>query len=177
MLTTISRPQPGEYLEYYQRYIDKVAHESEAVTALKRQVPAIHQLARLTPEQGAFRYADGKWSVRQVIGHLADSERIFVYRLLRAVRGDQGPLPGFDENAFVEHANFDQRTVEDLAGELAAVREATLAMLGTLDESKLAQTTVANNAPVSVRALAFIMAGHTAHHLQILRERYGVTVD
>lgn len=177
MLTRIPRPESGEYLEYYQRYIDKVPHESDAVSALKRQVPAINQLARLTPEQAAFRYADGKWSVRQVIGHLSDAERIFGYRLLRAVRGDQTAIEGFDENRYVEMANFDHRTVEELARELAAVRTSSLALLGSLDDTKLALTTTANNALVSVRALAFIMAGHTAHHLEILRERYSVTVD
>jgi hypothetical protein len=176
MLTRIPRPESGEFLEYYARYIDKVPHEHDAVTALKRQVPAINQLARLTPEQAAFRYADGKWSVRQVVGHLSDAERIFSYRLMRAVRGDRTPIEGFDENMYVETSNFDARPIEELAGELAAVRTATLALVGSLDESKLALTTTANNAVVSVRALAFIMAGHTAHHLEILRERYQVDV-
>lgn len=177
MLTRIPRPESGEYLEYYGRYIDKVPHEHDAVTALKRQVPAINQLARLTPEQAAFRYADGKWSVRQVVGHLSDAERIFGYRLMRAVRGDQTPIEGFDENMYVAQANFDARPIEDVASELAAVRASTLALLSSLDEAKLTLTTTANNALVSVRALAFIMAGHTAHHLEILRERYSVTVD
>lgn len=177
MQTQIPRPEAGEYLEYYDRYIARVTHEADAVTALERQAATIGALTRLTPEQAAFRYAEGKWSVREVIGHLADTERIFGYRLLRAARGDQTPLPGFDENAYVQTSNFDSRSVDDVAGELAAVRQATLALLGSLDASTLVQKTVANNSLVTVRALAFIIAGHTAHHLQILRERYGIAVD
>lgn len=176
MLTTIPPPAPGEYLEYYQRYIDKVAHESDAVAVLRRQLPALQELSRLLPPQASFRYAPGKWSVKQVVGHLSDAERIFAYRLLRAARGDQTPLASFDENAYVESANFDARSVEDLGEELIAVRTATLELLGSLDETRLTQTTTASGATVSVRALAFIIAGHTVHHLQILDERYNLEV-
>lgn len=174
MLTRIPRPEAGEYYEYYDRYIRQVANESDAVAALQRQVAEIDQLARLTPEQAAFRYADGKWSVRQVVGHLADAERIFAYRALRAARGDRSPLPSFDENRYVETANFDGRAMADVANELAAVRQASLALFSTLDPGTLESRTVASDHEVSVRALAFIIAGHTVHHLTILRERYGV---
>ncbi len=176
MSTSISRPQTGEYVAYYDRYITQVAPDAEAVTTLQRQVPSINALAGLTPEQAAFRYADGKWSVRQVVGHLSDAERIFSYRLLRAARGDRTPLPSFDENRYVETANFDHRSIEDLAGEFAAVRQATLGLLGSLDPSMLELRTVASDNEVSVRALAFIMAGHTTHHLTILRERYRMEI-
>jgi uncharacterized damage-inducible protein DinB len=177
MLTRIPRPQSGEYLAYYDRYIALVTHEADAVTALMRQVPSINQLGRLTPEQAAFRYADGKWSVRQVVGHVTDAERIFSYRLLRAVRGDRTPLASFDENSYAETSNFDTRSMENVAGEFAAVRHATLALLGSLDPSRLEYRTVAADNEVSVRALAFIIAGHTVHHLNILRERYGIDVS
>jgi len=176
MLTRIPPPAPGEYLEYYQRYIDKVAHEADAVAALRRQVPSLQELSRLLPERAAFRYAADKWSVKQVVGHLSDAERIFTYRLLRALRGDQTPLASFDENAYVEEANFDARPMQELGDELLAVRAATLALLGSLDESRLTRTTTASGAAVSVRALAFIIAGHTVHHLQILDERYDLEV-
>jgi uncharacterized damage-inducible protein DinB len=171
----IGRPEAGEYAAAYQVYIDRVAHETDAIAALQRQVPSIGLLERLNPEQEAFRYAEGKWSVRQVIGHLADAERVFAYRLLRAVRGDQTPLASFDENAYVERATFDRRPVADVAGELMAVRRATLALLGSLDASSVERTTVASGHAVSVRALAFIIAGHTAHHFHLLRERYGIS--
>jgi uncharacterized damage-inducible protein DinB len=176
MPTKIPPPAPGEYLEYYQRYIDKVAHEADALVALRRQLPAIQELSRLLPAQAGFRYAPGKWSVKQVVGHMSDAERIFSYRLLRAARGDETPLASFDENAYVETANFDARSIEDLGEELIAVRASTLELLGSLDEARLTQTTVASGATVSVRALAFIIAGHTVHHLQILDERYKVEV-
>lgn len=176
MLTRIPPPAPGEYPDYYQRYIDKVAHEADAVAALRRQVPNIQELSRLLPEQAAFRYAPDKWSVKQVAGHLSDAERIFTYRLLRAVRGDQTPLASFDENTYVEQANFDARSMQDLGDELLSVRAATLTLLGSLDEARLTRTTTASGGTVSVRALAFIIAGHTAHHLQILDERYDLEV-
>lgn len=174
MSIRIPRPQVGEYAAQAQGYIDMVAHETDAMVALERQVPSINQLASLTLEQAAFRYADGKWSVRQVVGHLADAERVLGYRLLRAARADRTPLAGFDENTYVEAATFDTRTIENLTGELAAVRAATLALAGSLDTAHLERQTVANNVPVSVRALAFIIAGHTAHHLAILRARYHI---
>lgn len=177
MSIRIPRPAAGEYSARAQGYIDSVAHEADVFAALERQVPVIAGLARLTPEQAAFRYGPEKWSVRQVIGHLSDAERVFAYRLLRALRGDKTPLAGFDENVYVETANFDQRSVADLAGELAAVRASTLALLGTLDPSRLELRTVASDTEVSVRALAFIIAGHVAHHLTILRERYNIELS
>lgn len=176
MANSISRPARGEYAEYYQRYLDKIPDAPDAVALLERQLADIRRLAGLSAGQAASRYAPGKWSVRQVVGHVSDTERIFAYRLLRALRGDQTPLQGFDENRYVDTANFDDRTMADLAGELAAVRTATLALLTSLDPARLEATTVANGATVSVRALAFIIAAHTAHHFQLLSERYGVQV-
>ncbi len=120
------------------------------------------------------RYADGKWSVKELLGHVADAERVFGYRLTPHRRGDSTPLAGFDENAWAQVAPHHQRPIADIVKELIAVREATLALIRSLDADALARQTVANNNPVSARAICWIMAGHCQHHLGILHERYGV---
>jgi hypothetical protein len=170
----MSHPEADEYGAFYAGYIKLVEHERDAVQMLGRQLPAIDALKSLTPEQGAFRYADGKWSVRQVIGHMADAERIFAYRLLRIARGDQTPLPGFDEKRFADGANFDERPTAELAADLALARQATLSLVRGLDDATMSRRGVVNDNPVTARALVFITAGHLAHHLKVLRERYRV---
>lgn len=174
MATAISRPASGEYAEFYGGYIRAVEHERDAITALERQLPALRALGGLTPEQGAFRYAPGKWSVRQVIGHLSDAERVFSYRMLRIARGDETPLASFDEHRYAETSNADHRPIEELGAELVAVRESTLALAKSLDEPAIIRIGTASGKPVSVRALAYIAAGHVAHHLRVLRERYDI---
>ena len=125
-----------------------------------------------TKSKGDFAYAPGKWTIKQVVGHICDAERIFAYRALRFARGDVAPLPGFDENAWMPAARFDARPLGDLAAELDAVRRATLALLRTFDADALARRGTANNKEISVRALAYVIAGHERHHVGILRERY-----
>ncbi|MCM3879280.1 MAG: DinB family protein [Vicinamibacterales bacterium] len=169
-------PEPGEYGEFYSAYVALVRGEPDIEIALERQLIPLQILKNLTPQQAAFRYEDGKWSVKQVMGHMADAERIFAYRLLRVARADQTPLPGFDENSFVEHANFDDRTPSSLALELAAARQATLELVRGLDGSVMTRRSTINNAPATARALVFILAGHFAHHLSILRDRYRLQV-
>ena len=129
----ITPPDAGEYGEFYSGYVTLVQHEADIVAVLERQIAPVHSLKNLSPEQAAFRYADGKWSVKQVIGHMADAERIFAYRLLRVARADRTPLPGFDENSFVENANFDERSASSLADELLVARQSTLSLIRGLD--------------------------------------------
>jgi hypothetical protein len=131
-------------------------------------------LKRIDAETGSRRYAPGKWSVREVIGHLSDTERVLTYRLLRIARGDKTPLPGFDEAAFAAVSNADRRDVGDLTDELTAVRHSTLALVQSLDEGALDSRGTVNAWALSARALVFIVAGHFAHHSKALRERYGV---
>ncbi|MGH7713879.1 MAG: DinB family protein, partial [Gemmatimonadaceae bacterium] len=131
-------------------------------------------LAPLTPEQAKHRYAEGKWSVAEVIGHLADCERIFAYRAMRFAREDTTPLEGFDENAYTPAGRFDARSLGDVAAEFAAVRAATLALFRSLDSAALERVGPANGAPVSVRALAYIIAGHERHHVGLLNTRYRI---
>ncbi len=168
----IPPPGPGEFDDFYRGYLNLVRDTPDILETLEHQLAPIQILKNLTADQAAFRYAEGKWSVKQVMGHMADAERIFGYRLLRVARADETPLPGFDENRFVEHANFDDRSAASLADELAAVRHATLTLVRGLDEDTLQRRSTVNNGPATTRALVFILAGHFAHHLLILRGRY-----
>jgi hypothetical protein len=176
MTVRIAPPGVDEYAEFHRGYMAAVADESDALSVLERQRPLIEQLGRLTPEQAAFRYADGKWSVRELAGHLGDAERVLAYRLLRIARGDQTPLPGFDENAFVAGSNADRRPLTELAAELAAIRTSTLALVRSLDDDALVRRGTVNNWTLSTRALAFIIAGHFQHHVNILRDRYAISL-
>lgn len=169
-------PTPDEYPEFFKGYIGHVAHENDLVTALERQQAAIAALGRVPPDLASFRYAAGKWSVKDVIGHITDAERIFSYRLLRIARGDDTPLPAFDENKYATSSNAERRDVGDLANELAAVRESSLALVGSLDASALANRGTVRAGAITARAQAFVIAGHFAHHARILSDRYGLAL-
>jgi hypothetical protein len=171
-LATAVRPAADEYLDYYGKYIALVP-EDDAVQALECQRDVMLPFLRgLQEPHGALRYAPGKWSVKQVLGHVTDGERVFAYRALRFGRGDETPLPGFDENRYVAAATFDDQPLAELVAALAAQREASLAMFRGFDASAWTRRGAANGSPVSVRALAFIIAGHGHHHVGILRDRY-----
>ncbi len=131
-------------------------------------------LAPLDERRALHRYANGKWSIKEVIGHVSDVERVFAHRALRFARADATPLPGFDENAYVPEGGFDGRPLDSLLDEFAAVRGASRALFAGLDEEAWRRQGTANGAAVSVRALATIIAGHELHHLALLRDRYGV---
>lgn len=176
MALTIAPPETDEYADFHRGYMSAVSTERDALVTLEQQRTSIARLRELTPEQAGHRYAPGKWSVREMIGHLSDCERVFAYRLLCIARGETSSLPGFDEQAYAERSNADRRTLNDLADELAAIRAATLALLRGLDESVLTNRGTVNNWSLSVRAIAFITAGHFAHHVSMLRERYAVSI-
>ena len=168
----ISRPEPGEYPPFYGTYISKVT-APDLARALEAQLASTTSLlAGLSEQQAAFRYAPGKWSLREVIGHVADAERIFSYRLLCIARGDTTPLPGFDENTYVPAGEFERRPLAAVAAEFGAIRMATLALLEGLTPEALARMGTASGRPISARALGFIVAGHEIHHLGVIRERY-----
>lgn len=169
----VRKAEPGEYAPYYQTYVGHVA--DDVLTQLEAQHHSTHALLERLDEQKALhRYAAGKWSVKEVVGHMADAERVFAYRALRFARADQTELPGFDENAWVPEGLFDARPIADLAHEFASVRAATLALFRGLPVSSLMRAGRANGQPCTVRGLASIIAGHEAHHVRILRERYGL---
>jgi hypothetical protein len=169
---TFERPGPGEHAEYYSKYT-RLVPEGDVVEILERQMEETAAFLRGIPAHlHDHRYADGKWSVKEVIGHLSDAERIFSYRALRFGRGDTTPLSSFDENAYVDNARFAEQDYELLVDDFVAVRGATLTLLRQFNAAEAARRGEASGWPVSVRALAVIMAGHVIHHTSILRERY-----
>jgi hypothetical protein len=168
----MTRPLESEYAPYYQGYVAHVSEE-EVLPVLRSQLDQLDVLlGRVTPEHETYAYAEGKWSIRELAGHLIDGERVFGYRAFCIARGETRNLPGFDENQYMLRAPYNQIDLEDLLSELRLVRLSNLAMLRTLDEEGWTRIGTANDAQVSVRALAFIMAGHVRHHMGVLRERY-----
>ncbi len=168
----ISRPAEDEYAPYYGRYISRVP-DGDLCGMLVSQLADTLALLRAIPEQrGTHRYADGKWSIKEVIGHVSDCERIMSYRALRFARADETPLPGFEQNDYVPPGGFDRRTLRDLSEEFAAVRQATIHLFRHLDPPALTRRGTASGNPVSVRALAHIIAGHERHHVAILKDKY-----
>lgn len=176
----IEKPAPSEYAPFYAGYISAIAAlgDGDILETLERQTSELRQLAAAIPaERESYRYGKDKWSVREVFGHLIDGERVFSYRTLRFSRGDQTPLPGFEENDYVAASHSDRRPLSSLVDEFALLRQANLLLLRNLAPEDWPRTGTANGHPVSVRALAFIMAGHVRHHLNILRDRYGIALN
>ena len=168
----IPRPHASEYAPFYATYVDAVP-DGDLLRLLEDHAAGLLDLLRAFGEaRGDDCYASGKWSVKEVVGHMADTERVFAYRDLRFARADATPLPGFEQNGYVEAAGFGRRTLADLAEEFADVRKATLKLLAGLDEAALRRSGVASGHPMSVRALAWVLAGHERHHVRVLRERY-----
>lgn len=172
---TIAKPQDTEFAPFYAGYVGKVPAQGPTAL-LNDQLAAFGAIRSLSENEANHRYAEGKWSVKELVGHVADAERVFSYRLLRIARADATPLAGFDENAWAKTAPHGDRRLADIAGELIAVRRATIALVASLDEAALSRTALANNKEVSARAICWIIPGHAQHHLDVLRERYGVKV-
>jgi len=167
-----SRPAEGEFLPYYERYIGLVS-EGDVLSTLDVQMKETQDLLHGLPAStSTYRYAPDKWSVNELIGHLIDSERIFCARALRFARNDPTPLPGFEQDDYVRNSKFDAYPLDELASELDAVRRASIFLFKHLEEPAWMNRGTANNAEVSVRALAYIIAGHELHHRQILLTRY-----
>ena len=168
----MNRPSKNEYAEDYETYVSLVT-ETDIVAAMQSQLDEAEQLfAEITEEKSLFAYAEGKWTIKEVIGHLIDAEKIFSYRALRISRADKTPIEGFEQNDYVENANFNQIKLADLIEELELARKATLLFFSNLTDEAWLRIGTSNDLPVSVRALAFMMVGHIRHHINILRERY-----
>jgi hypothetical protein len=168
----MSKPDSTEYVSYFGKYISLVTGDDIVVTLGDQVANTLAFLRGLSESQGELRYAPGKWSIKEVIGHLIDSERVFAYRALRFARNDQTPLSGFDENNYIANSNFDLRRLADVADEFEAVRKANLHLLKNLDNEAWMHRGKANENEISVRALAYVIAGHELHHLDIIRSRY-----
>lgn len=166
------RPAPDEYLVYYHKYASRVP-DGDIIAILATQLEDTLTLLRdVTDERGLHAYAPGKWSIKEVIGHISDVERVMGYRALRFARGDETPLPGFDENVYTPAGEFNARPIASLLAELASVRRGTVALLAGLPAQAWTRSGAANNAAVTVRALAWIIAGHELHHRELIATRY-----
>ena len=167
----LEKPSLAEYAPFYQSYIDKV--EGDAFTFLEKQMLRFIDFCSKIPEEKTeYRYEEGKWSIKELVGHCIDTERVMAYRLLRISRKDYTPLAGFDENDYVANAHFDDREWPTLLLDLHHLRASTLQLISNLRAEQLSNTGMANNYAISVRALIYIIAGHLEHHFNILTSRY-----
>ncbi|MGH9742772.1 MAG: DinB family protein [Candidatus Acidiferrum sp.] len=168
----VVRPEPGEYVAYYEKYIALVPGNDVANALEAQRVQTMQLFAGRSERDGNFRYAADKWTVKEVLGHIIDSERIFAYRALRIARGDETPIEGFEQDDYVRAGGFIERSIANLVEEYADVRSATLTLFRSFSKEAWLRRGTANKNKVSVRALAYITAGHELHHRQILEERY-----
>lgn len=166
------RPTPEEYAEYYGLYVDRVP-DGEIVATLADQMRDTQRfLAGIGEEQAGRRYAPDKWSIKQVVGHVTDIERVFATRALAFARGDRAAWPGIDQEEYMAASSFDRRSLADVSGELAQVREASLALFRSLDGGEELRRGTASGCVFTVRSIAWILAGHELHHVDVVRERY-----
>lgn len=169
----LNQVQNSEYAAYYGGYIDNVSNE---YTLLEELEISLHRLIKFVQnipmDKFDYRYAEGKWTIKDILQHLIDAERIFAYRALRFSRNDTTPLASFDENSYVVFANANKRSIQDLLTELAVVRQATLSLFKTFSDEELVRIGIASNHPMSVRAIGFVIIGHQNHHQRIFEERY-----
>ncbi|MFC4721940.1 DinB family protein [Geojedonia litorea] len=164
--------KPGEFNPYYGTYIDKTAGldlKSGLKVGGKR---TINFLKSISNEKLEYRYAKGKWTIKEIIQHLIDAERVFAYRALRIAREDQTPLPGFEQDDYVLPSKANNRSLDQLLNEYAAVRQATVTLFDSFSDEMLIQLGTASNSPISVRAIGFIIIGHEIHHCDVIKERY-----
>ena len=170
--SVIARPEADEYAPYYGRYISLVG-EPDVLAALRKQTSETCALLKgLSEEKSEYRYAPEKWSVKEVLGHITDTERIMTYRALRFSRNDRTPIEGFEQDDYVRSGPFRHCKFQDLLEEFSLVRNATVAFFSCLDHDAWLRRGIANKMEISVRALAYVIAGHELHHRKILREQY-----
>lgn len=166
------RPQSNEFVPYYSKYVDRVPEE-DVIAALEQQIETTRAaLAPLSELQAMHRYEPDKWSVKEVVGHMVDVERVFAYRALSIARGEQKNLPDFDQNEYMKVAGFDTRSLADLVDEFTELRRADVRMFRALAPEAWSRIGTASDARISVRALAYVLVGHERHHLEVIRERY-----
>ncbi len=173
MPAQITNPAPDEFAPFYAGYIQLAQNRGDVFAALATQIDELNTaLGALTDDQALFRDAPGEWSIKEVIGHLNDGERVFSYRLLRISRNDSTPLPGFEQNDFVREAGFDAHPLQSILQEFEFLRRANILAIRNMTEDALLRRGTASNATISARALIHIMVGHVEHHMLSLREKY-----
>jgi len=168
----MTRPYLSDFPTFYQGYVDTVDSDNILETLRQQRDKTTSFFKSVSDEKANYAYAEGKWTVKEVLGHMVDSERVFVFRALSFARGEEQSLPGFDENTYVPAGKFGDRTLQSLIDEYTSVREATLTFFNNLRDEDWAKTGIANNGNFTVNSLAYIIAGHNEHHLKILAERY-----
>lgn len=168
----IHRPEPGEYPPYAEAYVSLVKGENILNILEQQRREMMLLLSSKDEKDGEIRYAPGKWTARQVLGHINDAERIFAYRALRISRGDATPLAGFEENDYVREGPFEHCTLADVIEDFIAVRRSSISLFRNLDGAAWTRQGTANNHPTTVRALAYLVAGHELHHRRILEQKY-----
>ena len=176
MSASAVRPAKTEYDSYYHRYISLVAEEDVLVALDQQLAETLILLRSLSEQHGTFRYEPGKWSVKEVLGHMIDTERIMAYRALRVARGDRTPIEGFEQDDYVKNGDFDKRAISNLAREFEQVRRSTISLFRNLEPEAWQRRGIANRVEITARALAFIIAGHELHHKALLKEKYGVGI-
>ncbi len=171
-MSATNRPQPDEYNPYYERYTSLVESLDIRATLERQGQETVALLSGIAEERGGFRYAPDKWSIKELLGHVIDTERIFAYRALRIARADRTPMAGFEQDDYIRNAQFDACTLAGLVAEFDAVRRSTVLLFGHLSTETWTRRGVANGNEITVRAIAWIIAGHELHHRSILREKY-----
>jgi hypothetical protein len=166
------RPAKGDYSEYYQQYIDLIKGDNILAILEENNKYAQNILNSFPQNRGDYKYAEGKWTVKEVVGHLMDVERIFCYRALSIARGEKKSLPGFDQDEYVRSGNFNNRQLFDLTYEYRLIRESSILLFRSFDQSVLQNRGISNGNEVTVLALMFMTAGHEKHHLNVLKEKY-----
>ena len=173
LIRTIEKPGEQEYPPYASMYIDLLPDDGLLLQHLRENLDVTCGLIRsLSEAQLSYRYAEKKWTIKEIISHIANDERIYVYRALRFARNDATELPGFEQDEYAEYSGANQRDITDLLNEFTAVRHATIAFFESLDDAALLRTGMADGKHVSVRALGYHIAGHELRHIQMIRERY-----
>ena len=170
----MNRPETSEYDAYYERYVSQVANE-DIMAALENQPGELKTLfANVAEERGTFAYEEGKWTLKEVLSHLIDGERIFGYRVLRISRGDETPIEGFEQDGYIENSNANNRCFSELLDEFELQRRSNLLLIKNLSEDATRRVGNASGLPISARGLVYIMAGHVRHHQAILKEKYAI---
>jgi uncharacterized damage-inducible protein DinB len=166
------KPLPTDHAPYFSKYVDLVEGDNIKHAFAQQQLQLATMLNSIPDEKADYAYAEGKWTVKQVLQHIADAERVFAYRALWIARRSETPLSGFDENAFAEHADVSSRSLDELKNELIAVRSSTQYLFNSFTEADLQQRGISNTKEVTVNAIGFITLGHLIHHYNVLKERY-----
>lgn len=168
----MNRPETTEFAPYYNNYISQIEGDN-VMPVLNSQVAEIRSMFADVPEEkGTFAYAEGKWTIKELLSHLIDGERMFAYRVLRISRGDKTPIEGFEQDGYIENSNANNRSFAELFDEFDLQRRSNLLLLNNISDEGSKRMGTASDNPISVRALTYIMAGHVTHHINILRERY-----